>query len=215
MVLVAPLLVSHAGTINESFQTILSSIDYVEIVESPGIAIDLRYATINNFVGKNMYGEFNRTFLHRIAAEKLAKAVRSLQAAHPKYRFIIYDALRPRSVQYVLWNQVKGTDKETYVANPKSGSIHNYGFALDISLLDERGKELDMGTSYDDFTALSQPQLETKYLKEKVLTENQVRNRLILRAAMENAGFIQLPVEWWHFDALPKTEVKARYKIVE
>lgn len=215
MVLAWPLFAGHAGTINESLQVILSSKDYVEIVESTGIAIDLRYATTNNFVGKNMYGEFNRAFVHRTAAEKLVKAVQGLQAAHPRYRLLIYDALRPRSVQYVLWDQVKGTEKETYVANPKGGSIHNFGFALDITVLDEQGKELDMGTPYDDFTALSQPQLETKYLKEGRLTEVQIRNRRVLRTAMEDAGFIQLPVEWWHFDALPKAEVKARYKIVE
>jgi zinc D-Ala-D-Ala dipeptidase len=208
-------LASHAASINESLKSVQSSKDYIEIIPSPGLVIDLRYATRNNFMGRNLYGEFNRAYLHRITADKLGKAVLNLRAIHPKYQLVIFDALRPRSVQYVLWDQVKGTDKETYVANPKGGSIHNYGFALDLSVLDETGRELDMGTPYDDFTPLAQPQLETKYLKSGQISETQLRNRRILRRAMEAAGFIQLPVEWWHYDALPKNEVRGRYKIVE
>jgi zinc D-Ala-D-Ala dipeptidase len=208
-------LASYAASISESLKSVQSSKEYIEIVPSPGLVIDLRYASRNNFMGRNLYGEFNRAHLHRISADKLGKAVQNLRATYPKYQLVIFDALRPRSVQYVLWDQVKGTDKETYVANPKGGSIHNYGFALDLSVLDENGKELDMGTPYDDFTPLSQPQLETKYLKAGRLSDEQLRNRRILRHAMEEAGFIQLPVEWWHYDALPKTEVRGRYKIVE
>lgn len=204
-----------ADPLDDSLRFVRSSKDYVEIPESRALAIDLRYATTNNFVGKNMYGKFNRAYLHRLAADKLAKAEQNLQRDHPGYRLVIFDALRPRSVQYLLWEQVKGTDKQTYVANPAGGSIHNFGFAVDISVLDENGKELDMGTPYDDFTPLSQPQREEQYLKEGKLTEAQIRNRRILRKAMEEAGFIQLPVEWWHYDALPKSEVRSRYKIVE
>lgn len=204
-----------ADPLDDSLRFVRSSKDYVETPESSGLAIDLRYATTNNFVGKNMYGKFNRAYLHRLAADKLAKAEQNLRRDHPRYRLVIFDALRPRSVQYLLWEQVKGTDKQTYVANPAGGSIHNFGFAVDISVLDENGRELDMGTPYDDFTPLSQPQLEEKHLKEGRLTEAQIRNRRILRKAMEEAGFIQLPVEWWHYDALPKSEVRSRYKIVE
>ena len=205
----------QAGSIQESLKSVQSSKDYVEIAQSPGLVIDLRYASSNNFVGRNLYGEFNRAYLHRITAGKLAKAVQYLRAAYPGHQLVILDALRPRSVQYVLWDQVKGTDKETYVANPKGGSIHNYGFALDVSVLDENGRELDMGTPYDDFTLVSQPQRESEYLRKGRLTEAQIRNRRILRTTMEQAGFIQLPVEWWHYDALPKSEVRGRYKIVE
>lgn len=207
--------ITSADPLDESLRFVQSSKDYAELTASNGLAIDLRYATTKNFVGKNLYGRFNRAFLHRIAAAKLATAEQNLRRDYPKYRLVIFDALRPRSVQYLLWEQVKGTDKQTYVANPAGGSIHNFGFAVDISVLDENGKELDMGTPYDDFTPLSQPQREERYLKEGMLTEAQVRNRRILRKAMEDAGFLQLPVEWWHYDALPKSEVRSRYKIVE
>lgn len=189
--------------------------DYVELRPEQGLVIDLRYATTNNFVGENMYGTFNKPYLHKLAADKLSLAIQNLKAAHPKYKFIIFDALRPRSVQYVLWEKVKGTEQEIYVANPKSGSVHNYGFAVDLSVVDEAGKELDMGTPYDNFTTLAHPEFEDQFLKEGKLTQKQIDNRLILRNAMVKAGFAPLTHEWWHFDALPKAELKQKFTIVE
>jgi len=214
-ILTVLLSLAHAVTINESLKFVLASKDFVELTGMAGLVIDLRYATPNNFVGQNMYGEFNKAFLHQIAAEKLTKALRNLQGINPKYKFVIFDALRPRSVQYVLWNKVKGTDREKYVANPTGGSIHNFGFALDLSILDETGRGLDMGTDFDDFSPLAQPLLENQFLKAGKLTDRQINTRRILRKVMEGAGFVQLPLEWWHFDALPSVEVKAKYKMVE
>jgi D-alanyl-D-alanine dipeptidase len=102
-----------------------------------------------------------------------------------------------------------------YVANPESGSVHNFGFAVDLSIVDGNGNELDMGTPYDTFNDLAQPQLEEKFFNAGKLSAQQIENRLLLRTAMEKAGFIQLPFEWWHFDALPKAEVKEKFKIIE
>ncbi len=206
---------AHATTPAESLTFVSNSRDYVEIRSSDGIALDLRYATTNNFTGQNLYGVYNRAFLHKVAAEKLNRAAGSLHASHPQYKLVLFDALRPRSVQYLLWEHVKGTDQQKYVANPQGGSIHNYGFAVDLSILDEAGHELDMGTPFDDFTPLAQPRLEDKFLEAHRLTEQQLQNRRLLRSVMEQAGFVQLPIEWWHFDALPKDEVKKRYSIVE
>ncbi len=189
--------------------------EFVEILPSKGMAIDLRYASLNNFTGQNLYGDFKKAYLHSIAAEKLTKAAAILQTLRPGHQMVIYDALRPRSAQQILWNHVKGTSKEQYVASPQGGSIHNFGFAVDLSLYDASGKELDMGTLFDEFTPMSQPRLEDQFLKEGKLSEAQIQNRHLLRKAMEEAGFIQLPIEWWHFDALPKSEVKANYKIIE
>lgn len=203
------------ATVHDSALSIAGSPDYVELKPSDGLAIDLKYATTDNFVGQNMYGDFNKAYLHHIAADKLTHAIRNLKALHPAYRLVIYDALRPRSVQYLLWDKVKGTSRQKYVADPKHGSIHNFGFAVDISILDENGKPLDMGTPFDDFTPLAQPRLEQAFLKEGKLTRQQIDNRLLLRKVMEDAGFIQLPVEWWHFDALPKAKVMSGFKIVE
>lgn len=192
-----------------------ASKEFVEIKSVDGIVIDLRYASANNFMNQNIYGVYNKAFLHKIAAEKLAKAIEGLRKKKSKYKLVLYDALRPRSIQKKLWEVVKGTTKEPYVANPTSGSIHNYGFAVDISIVDENDKALNMGTEFDEFSSLAQPKLEDQFLKEKKLNKQQIENRKLLRSVMEEAGFLQLPIEWWHFDALPKTEVKTNYKIVE
>lgn len=189
--------------------------DFVNIRDFPGVAVELRYATTNNFMGIQLYKDLNDPFLHKTAAEKLKKAANNLSQLKPGWNLLIFDALRPRSVQIQLWNKVKGTKQEQYVADPKSGSIHNFGFALDLSLRDETGKEIDMGTPYDSFEDLAQPKYEEKLLKAGKLTETQIANRKILRKVMTEAGFIQLPHEWWHYDALDGKQVRAKYKIVE
>lgn len=206
---------ARAATVEESVRFVSSSPDYVEIGAADGVAVDLRYATVNNFTGQDLYGEFDSAFLHKIAAAKLLDAVARLKMISPEYRLVIFDALRPRSVQWMLWEKVVGTAQQKYVANPKGGSIHNYGFAVDISILDGAGRELDMGTPFDDFTPLAQPRYEAKFLKEGRLTKAQIANRRLLRRVMEEAGFNALRLEWWHFNALPRAEVKANYKIIE
>jgi D-alanyl-D-alanine dipeptidase len=201
-------------SILESLNFLMNSQDFVEL-NRPGFKIDLRYGSTNNFVGVNMYGPFNKAFLHKVAAGKLFAAYEKLVKRYPGYTFIIYDALRPRSIQRVLWDHVVGTVGEKYIAKPEPGSLHNFGFAVDLSILDREGRELDMGAGYDDFRDIAQPQLEEKFLASGELTPKHIENRKILRAVMEESGFKQLAHEWWHFDALPKAEVKERFQIVE
>ena len=204
-----------AGQASDSLKTLQADPNFSAIDSIPGVAVDLRYASTNNFMKENLYGDFNRAFLHRIAADKLKRAAKNLQKIKPGWKLLVYDGLRPRSVQWQLWDRVKGTDQQPYVANPKRGSIHNYGFAVDLTLQDTEGREVDMGTEFDHFGKLAQPALEQKFIKQGKLTRQQVENRRLLRGVMEDAGFIQLPIEWWHYDALPKKEVKANYKIIE
>lgn len=205
-------------TIEDSIQFICCSSEFVPIENIPNIVVDLKYASTDNFTGQNLYGKFNQAYLHKEAAKKLARAAELLSQKHPKLKFVIFDALRPRSVQKVLFKKVEGTDKQRYVANPSKGSIHNYGFALDLSIVDEKNKPLDMGTTFDDFTELSQPRLEGDFLRQDKLKKPHIENRQLLRQIMEEAGFIQLPDEWWHFDALPGSDIRSKtskYKIVE
>lgn len=198
------------STIDNSIQRLATDKNFVEVSRFAGVTVHLMYATTDNFTGTNLYGNFRSCYLHVIAAEKLKKACALLQAAHPGYRFIIFDALRPRSVQWKLWAKVKGTAQQKYVADPAKGSNHNYGLAVDIGLLDEKGNLVDMGAPFDGFTPLSEPQLEDRFLKEGKLTREQLDHRLILRRAMEGAGFIQLRAEWWHYDAMTLREIKDR-----
>jgi len=208
----APVLAANP---QESLNFLLKSDDYREITPADGVVIDLRYAGANNFVGQDLYGPFKRLFLHKRAADKLKAAVALLKHEHPGYKFVIYDGLRPRSVQYVLWQHVAGTPQEKYVADPKKGSVHNYGLAIDLSVQDDKGRDLDMGTGFDSFTPLAETQLEKDKLVSGELTAAQLENRMILRRPMEEAGFKVLPEEWWHFDALPAELVRKQFTIVE
>lgn len=205
--------------IRKSLEFVLNSADFVEIVETPHLVLDLRYASTNNFTKKNIYGKFDRAFLHQIAARKLKFAESILARDYPHLRFVLYDALRPRSVQQILWEQFTpppGQTKSNYVANPKRGSLHNYGLALDISIRDRNDQELDMGTPFDSFERLAQPAAEMEMLASRKLTSQQYSNRIILRKIMTTAGFKVQSTEWWHFNALSKDELKKHnLKIVE
>jgi zinc D-Ala-D-Ala dipeptidase len=196
-------------------ESISSNPSFVNLSSIDGVKIDLRYATTQNFMSKDVYGDFRVAFLHREAAAMLARAVQALRRDHPGYCLLIFDALRPRSAQRVLWDHVKGTDEERYVADPDRGSLHNYGCAVDLTVINPTGQELDMGTGFDVFLPLSQPQLEERFLESGELKAEHHENRLILRSAMQEGGFRQLPHEWWHYDAFPGEEVRARFQIVE
>ena len=206
---------SPSSGVSDSLQYVLSSEDFVELKPGARWDLDIRYATTNNFVGVDMYGEFNRAFLHRISAGMLEKAADLLAAQRPGFKFLIFDALRPRSIQRVLWSHVVGTEGEKYIGNPDRGSMHNFGFAVDLTVLDAGGDALDMGAGFDDFRDIAQPQLEEQFLRLGLLTTAHIANRTLLRGAMEGAGFTQLRHEWWHFDALPREEVRAKFAIVE
>lgn len=209
--------VNLAKSVAASFRRISSDPDFVEIRNGPAVKVALRYATTNNFTHTDLYGGFHRAYLRRSAAGKFAAAVAILEREHPGWKFLIWDALRPRAVQWVFWNHVKGTPREKarYVANPATGSIHNFGCALDLALIDGHGQPLDMGTDFDDFSRAAEPEAEQTLLRKGQLTPAQIANRRILRSIMTRAGFIQLPQEWWHYDALPASVVRSRYKIVE
>jgi D-alanyl-D-alanine dipeptidase len=163
--------------------------NFADVSEVPNVQVILRYASDNNFLKRNVYGEFHQCFLHRIAAEQLRKAVRELGEEKPGWKLLVFDCLRPRSVQAKLFAVVKGTAQQPYVADPRSGSIHNYGFAIDLSLQDENGGELDMGTDFDDFSAPSQPNREHELLEAGTLSREQFEHRLLLRKIMLQAGF--------------------------
>ncbi len=192
-----------------SFQTQIPWIEdhFIEIFTDQNVVIDLKYATADNFVGKDVYQGFNRCFLSPLAAKKFQSAQEALRKLHPDLHFRIWDALRPRSVQKEFYEFLKGTPNEIYIAPPEPGSLHNFGMAVDLTLQKKSGELLDMGTDFDDFRDLAQPLLEKKLLLEKRLTLQQFENRQILRRLMHACGFQVLDHEWWHFNALPREQV--------
>jgi D-alanyl-D-alanine dipeptidase len=189
-------------------QKVVADTALVEITSWPGLFIDLRYATVQNFMKKDIYSGLDRAYLHKDAGVKLKKALKILKKTKPELRLKILDALRPHWAQKHLWAMVRGTPDRIYVSNPAHGSIHSYGMALDITLADSNGVDLDMGTEFDDLSLASQPQQESAMLAQGVLNQTQINNRKILRSIMVQAGFYQLPTEWWHFNAMPSVWVR-------
>ena len=188
---------------------------FVDLSDDPAILVDLRYASTRNFVGRNVYGGFDRLVLHDIAAAKLRAAATLLARRRPDLRLLVFDGLRPNRIQRIFWDMVRGTPQQAYVGDPAVGSVHGFGLAVDLSLADSQGRELDMGTPFDDFSPLAEPRLEARFLASGALDRQQIDNRLLLRHAMEEAGFIALPIEWWHFDAVPAETARARFSLVE
>ncbi len=205
----------NSPSLQATLELLTKDASFTNLRGTVGLEFDLKYATTDNFLGKNVYGPFSEPILHHEVAGMLARAAEGLRRKHPGYSLLILDALRPRSVQRVLYEHVRGTPQECYVANPDRGSMHNYGCAIDLTVLDERQQWLDMGTGFDAFTPLSEPRREEECLREGTLTQTQLENRLVLRHAMTGAGFLQLPHEWWHYDAFPADQVRSGFRIVE
>jgi D-alanyl-D-alanine dipeptidase len=154
----------------------------------PDLVYDLRYATANNFTGKQLYRSGKETYL-RLA---VAKALQQLDAQLKKdgYGLKIFDAYRPYAVTKKMWDLVHD---ERYVANPANGSGHNRGLAVDLTIINLKdGTELDMGTGFDNFT-------DSAHHSFDKLPAAVLRNRTLLKTSMEKHGFRALETEWWHY----------------
>ncbi|HEX7968462.1 MAG TPA: D-alanyl-D-alanine dipeptidase [Stellaceae bacterium] len=159
----------------------------VEITpESHNVVIELAYATPRNLTGKPVYRRAG-CYLHSDAAAKLSRAVELAGALGLGVK--IFDALRPSEAQWVLWNACPDPD---FLADPRRGSPHSRGVAVDLTLLDAAGRELDMGTPFDAFTPLSH------HGNTEVKPEAQ-RNRFLLLGLMSAAGWDFYGNEWWHY----------------
>jgi zinc D-Ala-D-Ala dipeptidase len=165
--------------------------DLVELVKLDStIKLDIRYATSNNFLGRQVYKEA-RAFLQRPAAEALMRASHKLR--EKGYGLLVFDGYRPWSVTKLFWDSTP-QDKKRFVADPSQGSRHNRGCAVDLTLYNLRsGREVEMPSGYDEMT-------ERAYPNYSGGTEEQRRMREMLREALESEGFTVYEIEWWHFD---------------
>jgi zinc D-Ala-D-Ala dipeptidase len=153
----------------------------------PTIVIDLRYATSRNIFGRPLYPAA-RALLRRPVAERLKRAQAGLWRQGLGLK--LWDAYRPRSVQGRMWALRPGS---RFIANPRRGSKHSRGAAVDVTLVDRLGRELPMPTDFDEFSRRAHP----SYHGGSPVARH---NRSVLRRAMEAAGFHQNPGEWWHYD---------------
>ena len=159
----------------------LSSIDST-------IVTDVKYATTNNFTGQVLYPT-DKVYIRKVVGEALAK-VQAYLLENYNLQIKVFDGYRPLSVQKKMW---KIMPDDRYVANPATGSRHNRGAAVDLTLIDSTGSELEMGTEYDNFT-------EKAHYDYPNLSEEVKSNRKILLDAMVKFGFSPIESEWWHFD---------------
>lgn len=181
------------------------------------IHVDLKYATTDNFMGIKLYERLKKAYLQKDVAERLSKVQDYLAEINPGFHLLIYDALRPVSVQQKMWDALDSlppVERGKFVSNPKNRSLHNMGAAVDLTILDQQGVPLDMGAGYDDIRKIAYPSMEKQFLTEGKLTEVQIGNRDLLRKVMKSQGFRQLQTEWWHFNACSRAEGLLKYKVL-
>jgi zinc D-Ala-D-Ala dipeptidase len=167
--------------------------DLVELVKlDPTIHLDIRYATTNNLMHRAMYPEA-RAFLQRPAAEALVRVHQSLRTKG--YGLLVFDGYRPWSVTKAFWDSATQEQREIeFVANPRKGSKHNRGCAVDLSLFDlATGAEVALPSVYDEFSERAFPSYQGGSPEARARRE-------LLRETMEAEGFTVYKAEWWHFD---------------
>ncbi len=219
----------------QSFDSMMQEYDLVDINTLDGdILVDLKYSTTDNFVGVDMYGDLEQAYFVRHFADRVVEAQRILQAKHPEYTLLIYDAARPISVQRAMRKAVEGTELENFVADGTKGGRHNYGVAVDLTIATLDGKPLDMGAEFDDFTVAayvkgtpdnSDPTTRTmevyrSYImdmaKRGLISPEAANNRLLLIEVMHDVGLYPYRREWWHFEEIISiTATRERYELLD
>jgi D-alanyl-D-alanine dipeptidase len=154
---------------------------------SADFVYDMKYATDDNFLKAKVY-DCAECFLRFKTVKALVKA--NTKFIKKGYHIKIYDCYRPLDIQKRMWKIVSNPE---YVADPAKGSIHNRGGAVDITLVDVDGKELDMGTSFDFFG-----QEASHYFDN--LSDEVKQNRALLKRIMKKSNFNSFDSEWWHYN---------------
>jgi D-alanyl-D-alanine dipeptidase len=188
---------------------------FVRLETVRGIRYDLRYAGSNNFEGRVLYRGIDCAWIRGEAAQGLEAAAAALAQRHAGLTLLVLDALRPQRVQEAIWADVAGTPAQPYFADPARGSIHSFGMAVDVTLIDATGRELDMGSGFDEMSIKSHPALEAEQFTAGTLTRPQVQARETLRRAMAAGGFSGIATEWWHFNFGDPEQIRATFPRVE
>ena len=170
--------------------------DFVRLKDlSPDFVYELKYATLDNFLKQAVY-DCGECYLRKSTAEALVKANEAFKQLG--YRIKLFDCYRPLSVQKKMWKILPGTH---YVANPAKGSKHNRGAAVDLTLVDAKGKELNMGTPFD-FFGKEAHHTYTQHSKEVL------ESRKLLKETLNKYNFKSIYSEWWHYEYRPEMQSK-------
>jgi len=170
--------------------------DFVRLKDlSADFVYELKYATPDNFLKQAVY-DCGECYLRKSTAEALVKANEAFKQLG--YRIKLFDCYRPLSVQKKMWKILPGTH---YVANPAKGSKHNRGAAVDLTLVDAQGKELNMGTPFD-FFGKEAHHTYSQHSKEVL------ENRKLLKETLDKYNFKSIYSEWWHYEYRPEMQSK-------
>lgn len=235
ILLLSPCAQPAAATSPDDFARKMQEYGLVDIQSLDSeILIDLKYSSIDNFVGVDMYGELNKAYLEAEFASKVVRAQKILKQRHPKYTLLIYDAARPISVQRTMRRIVVGTPFEGFVADGTRGGRHNYGVAVDLTIATMDGTPLDMGAGFDDFTDAasvkgtpdnSDPTTRTvevyrQYINslcdQGLISRVAAQNRILLIEVMHEAGLYPYRREWWHYEEIISiTATREKYQLLD
>lgn len=203
------------GAINQKME----SFGLVDIkLLAPKILSDIRYSTPDNFTGKVLYTESFGLYAVRQLAQSIADICKWLARNMPGHRLVVFDAARPLSIQREMFELVRGSEFEPYIANPYSeitGGFHNYGLAVDMTLADSSGKPLDMGTDYDFFGEEAHSFTESYLFEKGKISQQALANRLLLYSVAARFGLLPHPNEWWHFQLTYDEESKKQFRLLD
>ena len=192
------------------------------------ILVELRYATTNNFMQQNIYGELRKAYFVPHFARKIAQAQQILRQRKPGYRLLIYDAARPQSAQHRMRQAVAGTPYTAYVAEASRGGRHNFGVAVDLTIADKDGRPLDMGAPFDYFgreawigdgrnTTLQHFNAYIAQMqKQGIISAEAAANRTLLVEIMDAVGLRPYAKEWWHYqERVSMSRTREIYKLLD
>jgi D-alanyl-D-alanine dipeptidase len=211
--------VKQIGKIDSLEQSIIDAgLVNIQKIDST-ILVDVKYSSFDNFMNQDLYGSLNRIYLQKEVAERLSTAQKALKEKDSTLSLLVYDGVRPLSVQQQMWDAldtIPFQERIKFVSNPRNGSIHNYGCAVDLTIYDLMNDTvLDMGANYDDLRKIAYPRHEGEFLESGDLTKEQYENRKLLRSVMRKGGFWVIATEWWHFNAFSRKKAKELYEVVE
>lgn len=182
------------------------------------IRVRLSYSGTSNFLKTDLYDGLLHAYLPCEVAVHLCNAQHYLKQIRPDLSLLVLDAARPLHIQQRMWDSLKmDADKKfNYLSPPYETSLHNYGCAVDVTLLDiSQNMLMDMGSEFDAFTPVSQPALEYKFLKDGSLSRTAYDNRWLLRYVMKRAGFSPIASEWWHFGYCSKEQAALKFQLIK
>lgn len=203
--------------VKSEMEKYLDSLGLVDVsILDTSLHIDLRYSTTNNFLKTDLYEDLNKAYLQSEVALKIVKASEILFLKDSSLRLVIWDAARSVAVQQRMWDmcEVPLERRHWYVTPPATRSLHNFGAAVDVTLMNSQGEYLDMGTDFDFFGEEAYTSNEQNLVNRGLITKKACENRQLLRAVMRETGFSPIKYEWWHYNSCSRNAAKSKYPLI-